>query len=126
MGYSLFKMIDINTKISAGSKKLREWMLFPLRDYKTLQYRLDHIEWLIYNKDNGIFQRIEEQLANIRDLRQLSLRISSFRSKYSDWCAMYESLAAINALCELARTHQSNVSINDTDSNYSRESMQSV
>ena len=105
-GYSLFKIIDINTNTTAGSRKLREWMTFPLSNCDDIWYRLDHIEWFLDNKENGIFEEIVGQLSSIRDLRQLTLRITSFRAKYTDWCGLYQSLMAIHALCMMTEQYE--------------------
>ena len=91
-GYSLYKIIDINTKTNSGSKLLREWMMFPRSDEDIIFYRLDHIEWLTKNVENGKFESISKIKENIKNIKQLSLRIISFRHKYTDWIYLYQSL----------------------------------
>ena len=75
-GKALVDIID-KTFTPMGSRKLKYWLAFPLKDTKKIAGRVDIVEYLI--KYPGIRNELEAQIENIHDLERLAGKISTQR-----------------------------------------------
>ncbi len=69
--YSLFWLLD-KTSTPMGSRLLKEWILYPLKDVKKIQKRQEAIKFFIKNK--FLEEEIKKSLKKISDLERLSVR----------------------------------------------------
>ena len=81
-GFSLFSLIDVNVKTNGGSRLLRKWLRFPLGDRAALLRRQNHISWLAEHQP--MLEHATQCLSEVRNLRSVTLCITSFRFKPSD------------------------------------------
>lgn len=69
--YSLFWLLD-KTNTPMGSRLLKEWILYPLKDVKKIQKRQEAIKFFMENK--FLREEIKRILKKISDLERLSIR----------------------------------------------------
>lgn len=70
---SLFATLD-KCKTSAGSRKLREWLQFPMLEKSSIENRLNQVEY--YLKDLPKLKKIRETLSQLGDLERRLAKIS--------------------------------------------------
>ncbi len=75
-GMSLLEVID-RTVSPMGARLLQRWLLFPLKDIKTINDRLDVVEHLM--RDTSARETLIEQIGHIGDLERLVGKLSSLR-----------------------------------------------
>jgi len=75
-GKSLLDVID-RTVSPMGARLLHRWMLFPLKDPKEINKRLDIVEYFFRHPDER--EAIYEALAQIGDLERLISKVSALR-----------------------------------------------
>ena len=86
---SLLSILD-RTATPMGARKLRSWLLYPLKDVKEIDSRLDGVEEL--SKDPVLRQRLLLALSDIRDVERLSSRIAGGSANARDLVSLKESL----------------------------------
>lgn len=72
-GIPLIKVLD-HTLTAMGSRKLKKWMLLPLKDQKAVNKRLDLVGALI--RDPELLEGIRSQLAQMADLERLISKVA--------------------------------------------------
>ena len=87
--YSLLECVSY-TKTAMGSRLLRNWLLFPLTDFKAIYERQDRITSLFENKD--MLQKVQEDLSSILDVVRLAGRIAMDKAHPKDLQALRTSL----------------------------------
>lgn len=93
---SLLSRID-QCKTSAGSRKIREWLQFPLVNTKEIEARLDQVEH--FRSDLYRLKKIRELLASLGDLERRLSRISQSSGHARDLQSLAEgTLIALSAL----------------------------
>lgn len=75
-GKSLLDVID-RTVSPMGARLLHRWMLFPLKDPKEINKRLDIVEYFFKHPDER--ECVHEALAQIGDLERLISKVSALR-----------------------------------------------
>ena len=90
--YTLFEVLN-TTRTAMGARKLREWLLAPLRDAAAIQARLEAVEWLYRNQ--LILSRVREALSGVYDLERLAARVAVEKAHAKDLLAVAASLRAI-------------------------------
>ncbi len=103
---SLLWIID-RTRTPMGSRCLRNWLLFPLKDIGQIRSRLDAVEEL--TKDSEKRQDIFEALDRIRDVERLTGKISAKTANARDLIALKESLLMLPALVSALKNSSSRV-----------------
>ena len=101
-GNSLLNVID-RTITPMGARLLKRWLLFPLKDEKPINERLDVVEYFF--KDLEYREIIEEQLHLIGDLERIISKVSVGRVSPRDVVQLRTALQAIEpikAACEQA------------------------
>ena len=89
---SLLWILD-RTKTPMGARLLRSWVLFPLREKRAIEERLDAVEELF--KNQLLRRDTEDALEDIRDIERLTGKISSASANARDLVALKESLAKL-------------------------------
>jgi DNA mismatch repair protein MutS len=91
-GQSLLGVID-KTTTPMGGRLLRRWLVFPLKDEKPINQRLDVVEYFF--KDPAFRQCIYEQLHRIGDLERIISRVAAGRVSPREVVQLKNALEAI-------------------------------
>ena len=91
-GSSLLNIID-KTITPMGGRLLRRWMIFPLKDEKPIQQRLDVVEYFF--KDLKFRQLAAEQLQRIGDLERIISKVAVGRVSPREVVQLKNALLAI-------------------------------
>jgi len=99
-GRSLLDVIDY-TVSPMGSRLLRRWLVFPLKDVKPIDERLDVVDTLFRNPD---FRRtVDEELRRVGDLERIVSRVAVGRVSPREVVQLkvaLEAVAGIKQACE--------------------------
>ena len=91
-GQSLLGVID-KTTTPMGGRLLRRWLVFPLKDEKPINQRLDVVEYFF--KDPAFRQCTDEQLHRIGDLERIISRVAAGRVSPREVVQLKNALEAI-------------------------------
>ena len=91
-GSSLLNVID-NTVTPMGGRMLRRWMVFPLKDEKPINERLDVVDYLFREPD--FRECINEQFHRIGDLERIISKVAVGRVSPRDVVQLKNALMAI-------------------------------
>lgn len=94
-GKSLLKVID-KTISPMGSRMLRRWILFPLKDVKPIQERLDVVEYLSGQQD--IKDLLDPQMEQIGDLERIISKVAVGRVTPHEVVQLKVALKAVEAI----------------------------
>jgi len=90
--YSLFDVIN-NTSTSLGSRKLKDWLLSPLRDESEIKERLDHVR--IFFDNPFLSEEIGEYLNEVYDIERIISRLSYKKITPADFVSLKTTLKKI-------------------------------
>jgi DNA mismatch repair protein MutS len=99
-GRSLLGVLD-RTATPMGARLLRRWLLFPLKDPRAINDRLDIVEHFF--RDTAARDRIGELLARIGDLERLCSKIANERITPREMLQLrtaLQAIAPVRAMCE--------------------------
>ncbi len=99
-GSSLLSVVD-RTLTAMGARLLKRWMVFPLKDRKPIEERLDVVEY--YFRDPEFRELVEEQLHMIGDLERIIAKVAAGRVSPRELVQLKLALQAvepIKAACE--------------------------
>ena len=100
---SLFGVLDF-TRTPMGRRKLRQWLIKPLTDCRTIYSRQEGVREL--KEDAFLSAEVKEILSGIYDLERLASKISSGRCTARDLVHLKNSLKHVRALREaMANVH---------------------
>ena len=102
--HTLLSALD-RTCTPMGARKLRHWVLHPLRDLDTLTQRQDMIAALL--DEAVIFSQIRTLLKEVRDLERTSSRLSQGSGNGRDLLMLASSLEVVPALRTALETFDS-------------------
>lgn len=91
-GISLLDVID-RTTTPMGARTLRRWMLFPLKDVKRINERLDVVDYFFRNPE--LRDLLTEQLYRIGDMERIVGKVSSGRVTPRDVVQLRQALESI-------------------------------
>lgn len=91
-GKSLLEVINM-TVTPMGSRKLRDWLSFPLMDPLEIENRLDAVE--ILSSDTTALQGIRKSLKSVLDLERIIARVSANRAGPRDVLALGHGLEIV-------------------------------
>ncbi len=91
-GASLLDVID-NTVTPMGGRMLRRWMVFPLKDAKPINERLDVVDYLFREPD--FRECIDEQFHRIGDLERIISKVAVGRVSPREVVQLKNALVAI-------------------------------
>jgi len=90
--HTLLGVLD-RTSTPMGARKLRDWILHPLRDLEALTARLDLVESLL--AEPYLLTKLRESLKNIRDIERTTGRLSQGSGNARDLKSLQVSLERI-------------------------------
>jgi DNA mismatch repair protein MutS len=93
--YTLLEVLD-QTRTSPGARKLRRWILTPLKDRHAIEIRHAAVESLY--RDQVRLARLREALAGVLDLERLTARVAMERAHAKDLLAIKSTLQAVLTL----------------------------
>ena len=92
---TLLATVD-RTVTAPGARRLRAWLVAPLRDLGVIGERLDAVEELA--RDGTLRSALRARLGEVRDLERLGARAATGRANARDMAALRESAAALPGL----------------------------
>ena len=107
-GSSLLNVID-KTICPMGARLLRRWMVFPLKDVRPVNDRLDVVEYFF--RQPGFKDLIEEQLHRVGDLERILSKVAVGRANPREMVALKVALQAVEPIKQ-ACTEADNASLN--------------
>ncbi|MCI8998034.1 MAG: DNA mismatch repair protein MutS [Muribaculaceae bacterium] len=97
-GKSLLDVID-RTVSPMGARLLRRWLLFPLKDSKEINKRLDIVEYFFREPSDR--EALKEALGHIGDLERLIGKVSAGRVNPREMVQLHHALKTIVPIKEL-------------------------
>lgn len=97
-GKSLLSVID-RTMSPMGARLLRRWVLFPLKDVKQINNRLDVVEYFFKDRDGR--DLVKEQLELIGDMERLISKVAVGRITPRELVQLKNALGAIVPIKQL-------------------------
>ena len=94
-GKSLLDVID-RTVSPMGSRLLRRWLVFPLKDEKPINQRLDIVDYFF--REPNFRECIDEQLHHIGDLERIVSKVATGRVSPREMVQMKVALQAIEPI----------------------------
>lgn len=94
-GTSLFDIIN-RTMTPMGARMLHRWMVFPLKDVRAINERLDVVEYFFRNPQER--DTVQEQLQFIGDMERIVSRINTGRVSPRELIQMGNALTAIEPI----------------------------
>lgn len=99
-GKSLLSVID-HTMSPMGARLLRRWILFPLKDVKQINNRLDVVEYFFKDRDGR--ELVKEQLELIGDMERLISKVAVGRITPRELVQLKNALGAIVPIKQLCQ-----------------------
>jgi DNA mismatch repair protein MutS len=93
--YTLLEVLD-QTRTSPGARKLRRWILSPLKDPAAIGRRLGSVE--AFYRSQTLLSRLRETLSEVLDLERLTARAAMDRAHARDLQAIRSTLDAALSL----------------------------
>lgn len=94
-GTSLLAVID-STLTAMGARLLKRWMVFPLKDKKPIEERLDVVEY--YFREPEFREIVEEQLQMIGDLERIIAKVAAGRVSPRELVQLKLALQAVEPI----------------------------
>ncbi|TFG62469.1 MAG: DNA mismatch repair protein MutS, partial [Spirochaetales bacterium] len=89
--FTLLETLD-HTKTSMGARKLKQWLLSPLKEKLKIESRHENVETLYRNQ--GFLREMRGLLARILDIERLTARLAMNKAHARDLLGIKDSLAA--------------------------------
>lgn len=90
--FSLLSVLD-QTRTSPGARRLRRWILTPLKDADQIQRRLAAVESLYH--DQVLLSKLRGMLGSVLDMERLTARVAMDKAHAKDLLAIASSLTAV-------------------------------
>jgi DNA mismatch repair protein MutS len=90
--YTLLEILD-QTRSAIGSRKLKRWLLKPLRQIQEIRRRQVLVE--LFYRDQSLLARFREQLGRLYDLERLASRVALDKAHAKDLLAIKSSLTTV-------------------------------
>ncbi len=95
--YTLIEALDF-TQTAMGARKLKSWLLRPLKEVEAIRRRHDQVE--LFYRSQVLLSGLRELLASVLDLERLSARVALDRAHAKDLVAVRGSLERFFAIDE--------------------------
>ncbi len=95
---SLLGLLD-RTRTAMGSRKLKSWLLYPLKESSRIEARLDAVSGLVDDREARSF--IQELLSEVYDIERLIVRVSLGSASPRDMVSLKHSLGKVPGLREI-------------------------
>ena len=96
-GTPLLSVID-RTKTAMGARLLKRWMVFPLKDKKVIEERLDVVEY--YFREPDFRSIVEDNLHMIGDLEPIISKVAAWRVSPRELVQLMLALQAVEPIKE--------------------------
>jgi DNA mismatch repair protein MutS len=96
--FSLLSVLD-QTRTSPGARRLRRWVLTPLKDLTAIERRLQAVDTLYH--DQILLSRLRGTLGSVLDLERLTARVAMEKAHAKDLLAISSSLVAVLGIGDL-------------------------
>ncbi len=96
--FTLIGVLD-KTRTTMGARKLKRWLLHPLKQKDEIEYRLNSVDALYH--DQLLLSKIRELLGSVLDIERLTSRVAMDKAHARDLAALgssLEKICTINAL----------------------------
>lgn len=100
-GKCLFDILD-RSQTPMGSRLLKRWIAFPLRERAPIEQRLSIVDCLLHNEEAK--NTLIDRLNNISDLERLASKISTGRANPRDLLSLKRSLEQLPQILDIAET----------------------
>jgi DNA mismatch repair protein MutS len=100
--YTLLEVLD-QTKTAIGARKLKRWLLKPLKELTGIRRRLDLVEF--FHKNQVLLSKIRELLGAMFDLERLSSRVALEKAHAKDLLAVKSSLFTAGEIASAFQNH---------------------
>jgi len=100
--YTLLEVLD-QTRSAIGARRLRRWLLKPLKDILEIDRRLNLVAF--FHKNQILLAKIREHLGRMFDLERLSSRIALEKAHAKDMLALKSSLTTAEEIAGLLESH---------------------
>lgn len=97
-GKSLLQVLD-RTVTPMGARLLRRWLLFPLKDVKAINGRLDVVE--AFMRDTEVRQELRDSLEHVGDMERIISKVAVGRVSPREIVQLRNALTAIEPIKEL-------------------------
>jgi DNA mismatch repair protein MutS len=101
--YTLLEVLD-QSRSAAGARKLKRWLLKPLKQLDAVNQRLDLVGF--FHKNQIILSKMRELLGAMFDLERLSSRVALEKAHAKDLLAVKSSLHTAEEIASLLEDHQ--------------------
>ena len=105
-GSSLISVID-RTSTPMGARLLKRWMVFPLKDQKPIDERLDVVEY--YFREPQFRETVEEHLQMIGDLERIIAKVAAGRVSPRELVQLKLALRAIEPIKQACESSSNDV-----------------
>jgi DNA mismatch repair protein MutS len=96
--HTLLSVLD-QTRTAPGARKLRRWLLTPLKDTAAIEQRLAAVAALY--RDQVLLSRLREALGRVLDLERLTARVAMDRAHAKDLLGMGTTMEAVLGIRKL-------------------------
>jgi DNA mismatch repair protein MutS len=100
--YTLLELLD-QTRTAIGSRKLKRWLLQPLKDVEAIEGRQALVEF--FYRAQSLLARLRGELGRVLDLERLAARVALEKAHAKDLLAVKSSLAAMLSIAQLLQGH---------------------
>ncbi len=101
--YTLLEVLDF-TKTAMGSRKLKKWLLNPLRNRAEIEERLKRVEY--FYKNQLVLSSLRDTLGHVMDLERLASKIAMDKATPKDLLGIKITLKAIMNLPSLLESDE--------------------
>ena len=98
--FTLISILD-KTKTTMGSRKLKKWLIRPLRNIREIENRHSAIELLYHNQI--LLNTVRNELKSVLDIERLSSKIAMDKANAKDLAALEKSLESTLIISEMLR-----------------------
>ena len=105
-GKSLLNIID-HTLSPMGSRRLKNWLMFPLLDPKEINLRLDIVEDFVRNPE--LLEQARKAVKHVGDMERLTGRVANGKIQPREMLQLGESVKAAMALKRILNTNPGDV-----------------
>ncbi|MBI5826159.1 MAG: DNA mismatch repair protein MutS [Deltaproteobacteria bacterium] len=103
---TLIEVLD-RTRTAMGARRLKSWLLHPLKDIALIRRRQDAVEELKDNREQ--LAKLQALLSEVYDLERLMVRVSMSAANPRDLCSLKESLRKIPAVRDVLKSFSSDL-----------------
>jgi DNA mismatch repair protein MutS len=100
--YTLLEVLD-QSATAIGARKLKRWLLRPLRDVERINRRLDLVDF--FHKNQILLSNIRDHLSRMFDLERLCSRVALEKAHAKDLLAVKSSLSTAAEIAAVLQQH---------------------